>query len=264
MVSVVALPNPTLLELLSIEVDETVNQITAFAVTTEKEAKCPLCQQASEKVHSSYTRTLADLSCLDQHVRWFVQVRRFFCQNPACQRKIFAERLPTCAAVYARRMLRQADTLCELAFALGGKVGEQIASLLCMGTSHDTLLRLIRRSSVPIISTPRVLGVDDFAWKKGNRYGTILVDLEKHAVIDVLPDREKKTFEDWLKNHPGIEVVSRDRASSYADAARAGAPQAIQVADRFHLLLNLRENLKSFLDQQRISLPIVEIEQVSS
>ena len=115
-----------------------------------------------------------------------MQVRRFFCRNPACERKIFTERLPTCAAVYARRMLRQAETLCELAFALGGKVGEQITDLLGMTASHDTLLRLTRRSAAPNVSTPRILGVDDFAWKKGKRYGTILVDLERHAVIDLL------------------------------------------------------------------------------
>jgi len=207
MASVVIPPDPTVLELLSLEVDTSVNLITAFALTISPEAKCPLCQQASGKVHSHYTRTLADLSCFGLRVCWLVQVRRFFCLNPTCKRKIFAERLPTCAAVYARRMLRQAESLCELAFALGGKVGEQIADLLGMTTSHDTLLRLIRRSPAPSVSTPRILGVDDFAWKKGNRYGTILVDLERHTVIDVLPDREKKTFEDWLKNHPGVEVV---------------------------------------------------------
>jgi len=260
MTSVVALPDPSLLEIMSIEVDETMNMITAFAVTISCEATCPLCQQASEKVHSSYTRTLADLSCFGQRVRWFVQVRRFFCQNTACIRKIFAERIAPCAAVYARRMQRLAEALCELAFALGGKVGEQITHLLAIATSHDTLLRLIGRGAVPEASTPRIVGVDDFAWKKGNRYGTILVDLERHTVIDVLPDREKKTFETWLKNHPSVEVVSRDRASAYADAARDGAPQALQVADRFHLLANLRDHLKGFLDHKRTSLPKVERE----
>ena len=192
MTSVVVLPDPMLLELVDLEVDTTANLITAFAVATSAGARCPLCQQASGKIDPYDTRTLADLSCFGQDVCWFVQVRRFFCRNPACERKIFTERLPTCAAVYARRMLRQAETLCALAFALGGKAGEQIADVLGMTTSHDTLLRLIRRSPAPNVSAPRILGVDDFAWKKGKRYGTILVDLEKHAVVDVLPDRGKE------------------------------------------------------------------------
>jgi len=167
MTNVVALPDPSLLELVDLEVDQTLNLITAFAVTTSAAARCPLCQQASGKVHSYYSRTLADLSCTSPHVCGLVQVRRFFCCNPACERKIFTERLPTCAAAYARRMLRQAETLCELAFALGGKVGEQIAALLGMTTSHDTLLRLTRRSSPPNVSTPRILGVDDFGATRG-------------------------------------------------------------------------------------------------
>ena len=186
MASVVVLPDPLLLELVDIEIDKPTNLITTFAITTSTEARCPLCQQTSEKVHSHYTRTVADLSCFGQRVCWLIEVRRFFCRNPCCKRKIFTERLPTCAPAYARRTLRQTEILCELAFALGGKVGEQIAQLLGVATSHDTLLRLIRRSPSPTVSTPRILGVDDFAWKKGNRYGTILIDLEKHIVIDIL------------------------------------------------------------------------------
>jgi transposase len=157
MTSIVVLPDPMLLELVDIEIDTTMNMITTFAVTTSAEARCPLCQQASGKVHSHYTRTLADLSCFGQRVWWLVQVRRFFCRNPSCKRKIFTERLPTCAPAYARRTLRQAEILCELAFVLGGKADEQIAQLLGMTTSHDTLLRLIRRSPVSLVSTSRIL-----------------------------------------------------------------------------------------------------------
>ncbi len=263
--NVVLLPDPNLLSLVSIEVDETMTMITVFAVTTSPEAKCPLCQQTSSKVQSHYTRTLADLSCFGQTVRWFVQVRRIFCLNTSCKRKIFTERLPTFAPAYARRMLRQADALGEIAFALGGKAGEQIARLLAMAVSHDTLLRLIRRSADPPAPTPRILGVDDFAWRRGQRYGTILVDLERHEVIDILPERDGKSLLAWLREHPGVEIVSRDRASAYADAAREGAPDAIQVADRFHLLMNMREAIQRLLTRKKSCLPEIENEeQVSS
>jgi transposase len=253
--SVVLLPDPAVLELVSIEIDATMDMITVCAVTPSLEAPCPLCQQASSKVHSSYTRTLADLACFGQRVQWLIQVRRLFCQNAACERRIFTERLPTCAPAYARRTLRQGKTLGEVAFALGGKAGEMLAQMLGIPTSHDTLLRLLRRHGEAEAATPPVLGVDDFAWRRGQRYGTILVDHETHEVVDVLPDREAKSFLAWLKEHQGIEIINRDRASASADAARKGAPEATQVADRFHLLLNLREPMQRLLEQKRSCLP---------
>jgi transposase len=162
MASLLLLPDTSELELRSIEFDEPTGTIVATALTITREACCPLCQQASSKVHSRYVRILADLPCSGQRVRWLVQVRRFRCLNEHCERQIFTERLPTCAPAYARRTVRETETLCELAFAVGGRAGEPLVRLLGMPVSHDTLVRLMRRLPPPEAATPRVLGVDDF------------------------------------------------------------------------------------------------------
>jgi len=170
------------------------------------------------------------------------------------------EQFPELVPSSARLTNRLRDALVALGLATCGEITSRLAPKLGMTVTPTTILRRLRAVPVSPVRTVRKLGVDDFAWKKGNHYGTILVDLEKHAVIDLLPDREKKTFKKWLKNHPEVQVISRDRASTYADAAKEGAPQATQVADRYHLLVNLRDHLKSFLDHKRTSLPKVEID----
>lgn len=211
---------------------------------------CPLCAHPSAKIHSRYTRTLADLPCIDSAMQLQLEVRRFFCDNTSCSRKTFAEPFPDLAAAYARRTNRQTDLLRAIAVALGGKPGARVSQACKIPVSLHTLLRLLRRTPLPAIPTPRVLGVDDWSLLKGQTYCTLLVDLERHRIVDVLPDREAETLEAWLLSHPGVEVISRDRAGNYAQGARKGAPTATQVADRFHLFLNLQEALKRLFERK--------------
>jgi transposase len=170
-------------------------------------------------------------------VRVRLEVRRFVCRTRSCPRTTFAERFPQLTRAYARRTLRQAEALTEVAFANGGKAGAQLAKRLAMPTSRETLLRLIRSTAVPQRKTPQVLGLDDFAWKKGDRYGTLLVDLQAHCPVEVLPDREAATVVRGPRAHRGVKIISRDRAGAYAEAATRGAPRARQVADRYHMLV---------------------------
>jgi len=217
------------------------------ATTTRRAARCPLCRRRSKRVHSTYIRTLADLPCVDSRVLIHLRTRRFVCRMRWCRRKIFTERLPQLVAPSARRTTRLTDRLRREGVALGGEAGARQVRAAGMPVSPRTLLRLIRTLPGPADGPVRVLGIDDWSYRKGRSYGTILVDLEAHAVLDLLPDRTTATVAAWLVRHPEIEVISRDRAGAYAEAARLGAPQAIQIADRWHMLKNLTETVEDVL-----------------
>lgn len=224
------------------------------AHTTARRARCPHCHQASRRVHSYYCRVPRDLPISDRAVQLRLHVRRFRCLTPECPQRTFAERLPAVVPVAARRTTRLTATLQTLAFALGGEAGARMSHRFYMPVSPDTLLRVIRDAPAPPARTPRVLGVDDFALRKGCVYGTILVDLEQRRPVDLLPDRSAATLRQWLEQHPGVQIIVRDRSTEYARGATAGAPSAVQVADRWHLLHNLREALERMLARRHARL----------
>jgi transposase len=246
------LPDPTCLHLKLLDASETT--ITAVVMTTSEEAECPLCHWRSARIHSYYVRSVADLPWMGCAVRLELHVRRFFCSNPECPRQIFTERLPSVVAPYARRTRRLSDVFTLIGFALGGEAGKRLVAGMGLSVSPDTFLRLIRAQPEEQAPTPRVLGVDDFSFCRRKTYGTILIDLERRIPIDILPDREAATLAKWLKEHVGVEIISRDRGGPYAEGAKLGAPDAQQVADRWHILANLSEALNPFFGRKHAQL----------
>jgi transposase len=209
--------------------------------------ECPECHQLSARMHGSYQRTVADLPCAGRNVMLALTVRKFVCGTPTCPRKIFTERLPGLVESYARMTSRLIALVQALGLVAGGQMGTRQADRTGIATSSSTLLRQLMQLPAPVTRAVRVLGIDDFAWKKRFTYGTILVDLQRRKIIDVLPDRESATVETWLQAHPEVDVVSRDRGKEFTKAATLAAPQAQQVVDRFHMVRNLAEAVQKIL-----------------
>ena len=185
-------------------------------------------------------------------------MRKFFCLNAACIRRIFTERIPEIAAPWARKTVRFVQRLQSIGIALGGAAGSRLAHQLGYQASGSTLLNHLSQLSLPQFKTPKLLGVDDFAFRKGRQYGTILVDLEQHRPIALLVDRKAETLSEWLLCHPGVEVLSRDRSKVYRRGMNKGAPNALQVADRFHLVQNLTETLEKVISGFSVNLKAIE------
>jgi transposase len=228
--------------------DHTTTQLTLRVTSTQALVHCPVCRFPTRRLHSRYVRTVADLPWGPWRVVLDLRVRKFFCANGRCTRRIFTERLAPLVAPWARRTQRLARGLVHIALALAGRAGARLSDALGLAVSRHTLLRLLRRLPLPGYPTPQVLGVDDWAYKKHQTDGTVLIDLERRRPLALWPDREAKAFALWLQAHPGVGVITRDRSRAYADGARQGAPDAIQVADRFHLRQNLAEALDQVLN----------------
>ncbi len=254
------MPEDTLLRLLNhthplrilyieIPAENEMDCLTFCMQSITRRACCPLCGRPSGKVHSRYSRALTDLPLGARTVQIILAVRRFCCRTRSCPRKIFCERLGEFARAYARRTTCMHQALQHIGQSEGGRPGSRLAEDLGLPSSRMTLLRLVRSTGDQAVPAPTVVGVDDFAFRRGRTYGTILYDLERHQVLDLLPDRSAESLAQWLRARPGIRIISRDRGGIYAQGAREGAPQAQQVADRWHMVENLAEALARFLSQ---------------
>src|SRR6266567_3836195 len=195
-----------------------------------------------------------DLPCVGRPIRLVLEVHKFFCRNPGCSRKVFTERLPDFIEASSRLTKRLRTAVQDIGFATCGKGGEQLGGKLGMPISDVSMLWSLFLLPSPEIGQVRVVGVDDWRGRRGKRFGSILVNLETHKIVDLLADREAESVRRWLAAHPQVEVVSRDRGKTYIDGATSGAPQATQVADRWHIISHLGDAVEEFLIRAHIRL----------
>lgn len=241
-------PEGVCLQLQHVEI--AAEEITCLVASTHLQGCCPICGETTRRIHSRYQRRLQDLPWSGLRLCLHLQVRRFFCPNPHCPRRIFNERLPLLTEAFARRTNRLQQALLQVGWVLGGEAGARLCSKQGMPVCASTLLTLLRRAGAQECSTPRVLGVDDWGFQQKHPTGTVLVDLEHHRVVDVLLGSDEEVLTRWLDQHTGVEVLCRDRGAGYRNAATKAVPQIQQVLDRWHLVKNLGDVLQKILGQQ--------------
>lgn len=250
----ILLPDAAHLRLDSLTAAPDGQALTLVLASTQTAASCPLCGTLTTRIHSRYTRTVLDLPWAGTLVQLRLRVHKFFCSARDCIRTIFTERLPHVLAPRARRTRRLVTAQQRIGLALGGAAGERLAEELVYPAGTDTLLDAVRQAPIPPAPPATKIGIDDWAKCKGQSYATIVVDLESHQPIDLLPERSAECVAQWLQEHPGVEIISRDRGGVYADGARQGAPDAVQVADRWHLLKNLGEAVLQVLQAHQAAI----------
>ena len=247
------LPLPDELEITSISVTE--QELHVHVTSNLLSSRCPLCSTPSSAIHSYYRCQLLELPCAGKKVRLLLSVRKFFCRVASCPRKIFTERLPELIEPSSRLTRRLRTIVQAICAAFNAKGGARLGEKLGIHLSRRTFLHSLLLLPTPPVGKVKAVGIDDFAWKRGKGYGTVIIDLQTHDMLDLLADREAESVKQWLLAHSEIEIVSRDRAGAYADAAAQGTPQAQQIADRWHLCKNLGNAVQDYLVRQHIHIP---------
>jgi transposase len=226
---------------------------------TQRRNKCPDCNKCSTRLHGYYFRKVKDLPMLGHSVLINLRVGKYYCQNNRCSRKVFTERFTDHFLPYKRTTTRLSEKLLKIALLMGGNPGKKLCDTLNINTSSSSLILQIHQKEIQVSRNSTHIGIDDWAYKKGHTYGTAIIDLEDRRVIDLLPDRATNTVETWLRKRCGIKVVTRDRYTNYAKGVTNGAPNACQVADRWHLLKNMGDAIRKFLERKRQQLRREEI-----